>query len=39
MASNINQLDEIDLPAALTQALGIDTIVMNDVNLAACGES
>ena len=38
-APNIKKLDELDLPAELSSALGIETKVINDVNLAALGES
>lgn len=38
-ASNIKHLDTLDLAAELTKALGIETKVLNDVNLAAVGEN
>jgi predicted NBD/HSP70 family sugar kinase/biotin operon repressor len=39
LAPNIEELNEINLVADLSRALGIETKVMNDVNLAALGES
>lgn len=38
IAPNIPGLDQIDVAAALRDALGVDCVVENDVNLAAKGE-
>ncbi|MBC6408507.1 MAG: ROK family transcriptional regulator [Rhodobacteraceae bacterium] len=38
MAPNIAGFDEIDLPGELSDRLGIEVLVENDVNLAALGE-
>lgn len=38
MAPNISGIDEIDLGSTLSEKLGIEVLVENDVNLAALGE-
>jgi len=39
MAPNIRGIDQINLPASLTERLGVEVFVENDVNLAALGEN